>query len=455
MKKRYLAMLLAFSMVMCSGCSLPFVTDNVNIEDEEDRDGKNDKDDKDGEDNGGSVDGINPSANGGSDEDDGEECTVTAGPEYIIGHYEEEIGGYDEGAIVQIKADRLLLLDNSNPDLVMTVENINRQCYESTIERWDYQEYVDSYGAEPESTGQIWSDEKYISVTRNDSQMLSVNVIHDSYVGGAHPYSETYSYNIEPETGYVLALDAVVNDYNALYDYVHGYLNVLNEGNLDESQGMSCAGMLYPEWEDTLREFFFERECVNWLGREDGIMIYFNGYDIAPWAAGPVQIEIDLKNNPDLLNPDYFHKDKVEPVKGQEWAYTEVVERVVRPLSQKLGVWNYDDCIEYVNGTGVEYACEEPYECESSGDIMIDDPVTDYRMWLLFWSLDPDSTVYSKETDALSRVNYVNEDYNFSIDNYYNEGEVSYSLIDYNIHNELIFDTEEDFWNYLGFYFSN
>lgn len=447
MKKKYLAVLLAAAMMVCSGCSVTDVLNNINSsnnevdEDDEDED-IDEEDDNDDSEQDSTGEGENI-----TDE-------VTNGPACVVVGYNE--GYYYEHLTMSVGCENVQILNPGFDLLQRAINDIYEFYYEDTLGYWNYDvlddmgadEYGDEYSTD--GFGQAeWNYNSCVSVVRNDSQLFSMEVATNSYLGGAHDYTDIMSYNIDPKTGEVLKLSDVVNDYDALYDIIHDLLTAEYDTDAE----------FYPEWETTLHDkvyyesYFSEGMDRNWTAYEDGITFYFNGYELAPWAAGLISVKMSLDNNSDMLKAEYFHKagEVVHVYDAPDNGRTDFTKTVLRDMIDVLGEWNFIDCTAYLEEHNWEYECNIPYESETSGDIWVVDPDTGLRNHFGFWPLDENSGVYGIEYDALSDISYNISDYTVIIDNFYNTTETRYRLVDTRTYDVVWFNTQDDLWDYLGY----
>lgn len=449
MKKRYLAVLLAAAMMTCSGCSLSDVLSNINnVTDETDADDESDDEEENDEDE-----------NGIADPDDGgnevvEEITVTNGPACVVTGLED--GYYYDNLTMSILCQQVFLYTPGYDALNATIEEINQYHYDDSIGYWSY-DALDVL--EAEQFGQNFADNGFgmaewnytvlMDVVRNDSQIFSLDVSTNSYVGGAHDYTLYVSYNVDAATGERLKLSDIVTDYDALYARVYEALSANYDPDMD----------FYEGWEETLHnKFYYESHFEDgmdksWKAYEDGINLFFNGYELAPWAMGLVEVDLSYSENADIFKEEYFHTAGAVRAVNEMPANTqsEFAQTVIKDMANNLGVWNYDDCIAYMDKTGLEYEFCVPYESETSGDIWTDDPDNEFRAYFGFWPLDESLEVYSIETDALNTISYYNDDYCVIIGNNYNKGEKTYRLVDYADYETVSFNNLEDLWIYLSY----
>lgn len=142
-----------------------------------------------------------------------------------------------------------------------------------------------------ENYGLQWVMEEHLEITRLDDCMLSGYETYYQYMGGAHPGTIRVGVNYDVATGEKLELADVVEDYDALYQKVLDYL----ENDFEYREG------LFPDYKDTVKKFFYPEEnaeypyTLQWYLTEGSLVIYFNEYDIGPYAMGPVAVEIPFE----------------------------------------------------------------------------------------------------------------------------------------------------------------
>lgn len=405
----------------------------------------------------------NPDTNQGEEQNNetgNEENTETKeiiveGPEYATGYYQNQIGYGDDCAHLILKAGQIIILSPGYDELEASLNDVNNEIYHSVIEGFDNERYEELGGNNEWSAGSIWDDEMLVNVSRNDSQVFTLNSNYYAYLGGAHPYNSMQSYCFETATGKRLSLDDVINDRDALHEYLLEYLDAMNEGTLDIEYAHEYTGCLYEEWQDTIDEYFTsdERE-LHWYADEDGIVVYFNGYDIAPWTCGMISVPIKIADTDGILNEEYFHEaGTVEKRQESDCEYSEVIDNLYKPISEKILEWNYDDCIEYVDGFDYEYESHEPYEYDDNGYIELEDSENDYTFYVCFGEVDDYASEYSKETSRLKGVEYWNNDYNWVIMHSSVNGDaIYYYVILYSEYERFYFDSEEEMWKCFDYW---
>lgn len=144
----------------------------------------------------------------------------------------------------------------------------------------------------------VWADEKQIEVKTNRPDLLSLQFYHYFYTGGAHPNSSRTYWNFNPKTGKLIQLSDVL---------VKGYapkLNAIAEKhframkNLSPTTPLSKAG------------YWFENDTFkvndNFLIAPEGLVFFFNTYEIGPYVVGPTEISIPYTELNELIKDQAF-----------------------------------------------------------------------------------------------------------------------------------------------------
>lgn len=143
-----------------------------------------------------------------------------------------------------------------------------------------------------------WESELTLTAVRADETVLCLMQTDYSWLGGAHPNTYITGITYDTQTGKELSLKGIAKDYDGIYDYV---LKKLAEENDPD--------MFFEGYEDTVKAMFYGGDAnygqVQWFLTNDGVTIWFNQYDIAPYAAGPVTVEIPFEKQGDLFEKQY------------------------------------------------------------------------------------------------------------------------------------------------------
>lgn len=204
----------------------------------------------------------------------------------------------DKGAIITANSATIHILDDGYENLKNALNEYNETNWQEVYTVYlEHREYAKE-DIFPDSAEFYISRE--INVTRADSRILSFINTESSYMGGAHGsyYENAEVYDVA--TGESLELADVVTDYDRVFEYV---INSLKENNEE--------GTFFAEFEDSIRQMFYEPDSemassLEWNMNMEGITIRFSPYVIAPWAAGPFEVDLPFVGNEDLFNEEYF-----------------------------------------------------------------------------------------------------------------------------------------------------
>lgn len=130
--------------------------------------------------------------------------------------------------------------------------------------------------------GMGWNYNARVSVLLATDSLISLQIDIESFTGGAHGSYTTNYVNVDPVTGTPYLLDSFLRP---------GYQEVLNQlgerdfrlqRELEERSSLEDAGFNFPENQFQLND--------NYGFRKEGIVFFFNSYEIAAYAEGPTEI---------------------------------------------------------------------------------------------------------------------------------------------------------------------
>ncbi len=203
------------------------------------------------------------------------------------------------------KVDYIEAVSGKNKDKInKLIMNIVKQSvtYGDTTLR-DMQVAADSFMTQyaafrkdfPESA-QYWYLEESVSANQDNPKIINIASGNSSFMGGAHPNSYLEYFNISRETGDTLSLGNLFSagfekKLNELVDAAFRKANNLKSGdNLQDKGGLFDNKITFN---------------YNWLVNKDGSMtFYYNQYEIAPYAAGPIEVTLTKDEIASLLAPN-------------------------------------------------------------------------------------------------------------------------------------------------------
>lgn len=148
-----------------------------------------------------------------------------------------------------------------------------------------------------------------IQVSRMDYHVISLLQMDSVYSGGPHPNNLQRAYNLDLSKQKQLSLKDVLKE-TAVDQMLQRTLEKL------ESQMKT----LYPNYPEVVsKQFQTEALTDNWYFSPGGLTIYFNCYDIAPYAAGVIKVEFPYQELTDVLKPEYLPQPHTEAVGKPVW----------------------------------------------------------------------------------------------------------------------------------------
>lgn len=129
---------------------------------------------------------------------------------------------------------------------------------------------------------------------KNTDSALSIKVRYYTYSGGAHGFYQDTAYNVDMRTGKFLELMDLFKD-NTKYKEV-----------IDEEIKRQIAELEKKDEENIgIYNFKGIKENQNFYLQDDNLVIYFDLYDITPYAAGIPEFSINKKLISSMLKPEY------------------------------------------------------------------------------------------------------------------------------------------------------
>lgn len=136
-----------------------------------------------------------------------------------------------------------------------------------------------------------------VTAARADETVLSLKQTDYTWYGGAHPYTSVNGITYDSQTGTELSLKDIAKDYDGIYAYVCKKLQEEHD-----------PAAFFAEYQDTVKTMFYGDDSdyqVHWFLTVDGLTFWFNQYEIAPFSAGPIIVEIPFAGNEGFFQEQY------------------------------------------------------------------------------------------------------------------------------------------------------
>lgn len=140
-----------------------------------------------------------------------------------------------------------------------------------------------------------------MGIARHDDHILSILVVNSAYSGGAHPITLQTSFNLDMKTKECLKLEDIVEE--SAIDEMH---ELLISGLKKDFSNLG-GEILYDDYMDIVQNSMeYGNLTQYWYFNHNGIVIYYNQYEIAPYAAGIIKVEIPYRELKGILKEEYF-----------------------------------------------------------------------------------------------------------------------------------------------------
>lgn len=142
----------------------------------------------------------------------------------------------------------------------------------------------EQFGAEMEGEVMGWYYGATATVEVLTDSLISISVQDEYFTGGAHGGSGVYYFNINPKTGAEFTLDNFFKEgyKQPLTSLAEGLFR--KERELADTASFSENGFEFPEDQFQLNQ--------NYGFTKEGIVFYYNNYEVGPYVLGPTQVMV-------------------------------------------------------------------------------------------------------------------------------------------------------------------
>ena len=160
-------------------------------------------------------------------------------------------------------------------------------------------EYVAEYG---EELFYSYSNYQQLGIARHDEAVVSLLSLSSLYSGGSHPNSVQMAYNLDIANQRVLRLEDVIEEKAA-----PELARMVREG-VDEKFAVIDGGNgLFEDYSDTIaNSMLYGNMTAYWYLNDTGLVIFYNQYELGPYAAGIIKVELPYAELEGILLDDYF-----------------------------------------------------------------------------------------------------------------------------------------------------
>ena len=163
--------------------------------------------------------------------------------------------------------------------------------------------YADEFVAEWGTDGfYSYSNYQQLGVARHDEAVVSLISLSSLYSGGSHPNSVQTAYNLDISGQRLLHLEDVILEEAA------PKLAKLVRARVDEKFTMIDGGNgLFEDYGDIIESSMnYGNMTPYWYMNNEGLVIFYNQYELGPYAAGIIKAELPYADLEGILLEEYF-----------------------------------------------------------------------------------------------------------------------------------------------------
>ena len=151
-----------------------------------------------------------------------------------------------------------------------------------------------------------FSNYQQLGVARHDSRVVSLIALSSLYSGGTHPSSVQVAYNLDIENRRILHLEDIVSESGARE------LGRLVRAGVDEKFAMIDGGNgLFEDYADTIEtSMTYGNMTAYWYLNDVGLVVFYNQYELGPYAAGIIKVELPYESLEGILLSEYLPPER-------------------------------------------------------------------------------------------------------------------------------------------------
>ena len=176
-------------------------------------------------------------------------------------------------------------------------------CRDFQVDSENLHTYADEFVTEWGTDGfYSYSNYQQLGVARHDEAVVSLISLSSLYSGGSHPNSVQTAYNLDISGQRLLHLEDVIVEESA------PELAKLVRARVDEKFTMIDGGNgLFEDYGDIIdNSMVYGNMTPYWYMNNEGLVIFYNQYELGPYAAGIIKAELSYADLEGILLEEYF-----------------------------------------------------------------------------------------------------------------------------------------------------
>ncbi len=220
----------------------------------------------------------------------------------------------------------------------------------------------------------VYCSESRAWVERIDDKLFTLGTSFYAETGGAHPSHYVSTENVDPSTGEVVRLDAVLNDASILSPAIKEMLEKNYPGVMEE-----VDSFYFPAEGDDPDQFVdkLNKDNYTWYIDDKGLNIMFSPYEIASYATSYLEVLLSAADYPDLVKAEYIASEPFDKETMTEETEGDAIEVEVTPYEEP-----YDNMADLIsNPTWKKYVSDKA-KSPAAKHISLTKTVEDKTDWL-------------------------------------------------------------------------
>ena len=204
----------------------------------------------------------------------------------------------------------------------------NRQHFDSSSRNLlQYaREVIEEYGTETFYTYSNYEDQ---ALTRHDSHVASFVTVSHVHAGGAHPNTVQTAQNLDLQQKKVLRLEDIIEP-----DQADRLLEMVQKSVRDKFEPLGLNALYEEAPESIARSMQYGEMTPYWYFEPDALVIFYNQYELGPYAAGIIKAEMPYEALRGVLKEEFVPHGN--PNGSEEMSVTDELDGR-EPISVKLG----------------------------------------------------------------------------------------------------------------------
>lgn len=151
-----------------------------------------------------------------------------------------------------------------------------------------------------------YSNYQQMGVARHDETVVSLLAVSSLYSGGSHPNSVQVAYNLDIANQRILQLEDVIEEKSA-----PELARMVREGVDEKFAVLDGGNGLFADYGDTIAgSMVYGNMTPYWYLNDTGLVIFYNQYELGPYAAGIIKVELSYADLEGILLSDYFPAER-------------------------------------------------------------------------------------------------------------------------------------------------